>query len=500
MRGSLRASYRNDLAASRLALPLILVCQAALSLLLLHNTAFEDEALYLFAGRQIIRSRLGDHVLVEAYGSYFSGYPNFHPVIAGMLDMAGGLEGARMLSLVCMLGVTACVFWATRLLIDRRSATLAAVLFSFQGSVLFLGRLATYDSLCLLLLASATVLAIHAGAAGTLWEACAIGPLLVLAVASKYAGLLLVPAVIALLIWRTFQAQGWRSMILLAGASLCSLVLAFVVVYNLRSDGVIQGFYATTLHRVISGRAPLIVMLKPIVKWGGLIFILAFIGLAMNGVNDPGTGLLLFGSSLLVPAYHLDKGEMVSLHKHMAFALFFIMPLAGYVVARLLFYGQKTLHFYRLAGFAVCLFALISGLQQAYTLYHSWASSSNLVDLLRLQVRPGNHRYLAEEFNVARYYLRDTSYSGQWNSLDYFVYTDKEKRHHVGKDAYVSAVNEGYFELIELNFGARAAVADSIEQALRAGGRYDLVAKSSYPNSYGPGYFWIWRRKPNSPR
>jgi len=53
--------------------------------------------------------------------------------------------------------------------------------------------------------------------------------------------------------------------------------------------------------------------------------------------------------------------------------------------------------------------------------------------------------------------------------------------------------------VIELNFGARAAVAEAIDQAIRADGQYDLVAKRFYPNSYGPGYFWIWRRKPQLP-
>ena len=499
MAGTLKAFRKEDSVSSRLSLWLILSFQAALSLFALHNTAFEDEALYLFAGKQILRDWRSHHFAAEPYGSYFSGYPTLYPVIAGMLDMVGRLEAARMLSLVCMLGVTVCVFWTTEFLVDRKSATAAAILFSFQGTVLFLGRLATYDSMCLLLLALATVLALRASTARKLWEAFAIGPLSAFAVASKYAGLLFVPTIFALLVWRSLQAQGWLKTVLRAGIALGSLAVAFLILYNLRSEGVLRGLGTTTLHRVISERAPLDVLLNTIVELGGLIYLLGLVGLLMNGVNDPGTGLLLFASSLLVPVYHLDKGELVSLHKHIAFGLFFIMPLAGYVVARLITHGTRVFNFYRLAGVAIVVFSLILGLHQAYTLYHSWPSSSELVHLLQGQVRPGNDRYLVEECNVSRFYLQNASYPWQWTSLDYFEYTDQEKRELLGKDAYIAAIGDGYFKLIELNFGARAGLAKSIDQAVRASGRYDLLVKSSYPSSFGPGDFWIWRLKPSSP-
>src|SRR5579872_4825615 len=91
----------------QLALPFILLVQAISSLLTLRNTAFQDEALYLFAGRQIFLSWFGKPSY-EPYGLYFSGYPSFYPVIGGLLDFWGGLEAARLLSLLCMLIVTTC--------------------------------------------------------------------------------------------------------------------------------------------------------------------------------------------------------------------------------------------------------------------------------------------------------------------------------------------------------------------------------------------------------
>ncbi len=61
----------------RLPLPLILLVQAITSLLALRNTAFQDEALYLLAGREIFLSWMGKTTYLEPYGLYFSCYPSF---------------------------------------------------------------------------------------------------------------------------------------------------------------------------------------------------------------------------------------------------------------------------------------------------------------------------------------------------------------------------------------------------------------------------------------
>ena len=62
------------------------------------------------------------------------------------------------------------------------------------------------------------------------------------------------------------------------------------------------------------------------------------------------------------------------------------------------------------------------------------------------QVRLDGGHYLAEDFDVCRYYLQNETDLWQWNSLDFFAYTDKEHHYLVGKDAYRAAINEGYFD------------------------------------------------------
>jgi hypothetical protein len=64
----------------------------------------------------------------------------------------------------------------------------------------------------------------------------------------------------------------------------------------------------------------------------------------------------------------------------------------------------------------------------------------------------------------------------------------------VGEDAYRAAIHEGYFAIIELSYGYNAALAVFIDQQLTATGKYQLIAKIPNSNSYGTGYFWIWRK------
>src|SRR6266480_6578715 len=229
-----------------LPLPLILLFQAITSLVALRNTAFQDEALYLFAGRQIILSWMGKTTYLEPFGLYFSGYPSFYPVIGGGLDFLGGLEAARLFSLLCMLIVTTCLYFMTIEFFDRKSALIAALLFACEGSVLFLGRLATYDAFCLCLLALAVMLSLRASKAASAKTLLAFGPLLVLAVAAKYAGLLFVPTVLALLAWWSWKHKGLEEMFVRLGIALFSLVVSGFIVFLNIDKQVLNGLSFTT--------------------------------------------------------------------------------------------------------------------------------------------------------------------------------------------------------------------------------------------------------------
>ncbi|HEY6542305.1 MAG TPA: glycosyltransferase family 39 protein [Ktedonobacteraceae bacterium] len=481
----------------RLPLPLILLVQAVSSLVALRNTAFQDEALYLLAGRQIFLSWLGKTPYVEPYGLYFSGYPSFYPVIGGGLDFLGGLETARMFSLLCMLIVTCCVYSMTMQFFDRRSALIAALLFACEGSVLFLGRLATYDAFCLCLLALTMMFCFHAAKAASAQSVLALGPLLVLVVAAKYAGLLFVPTVLALLAWWCWKHRGLEEMLVRLGIAVLSLAASGLFAFLNMDKQVLAGLSFTTTNRASDGTPPLLV-LQHIAGMEGIFFVLGLLALAFCGKRWLSAGLLLFGSALLVPLYHSYKGEMVSLDKHLAFSMFFLAPLAGFAIASLVSNWQKySVRSARLSWFialALCLLTLLPGLLQARNLYGDWPSSTALTAFLRPRVQVGIGHYLAEDFDVLRYNLMDETDIWQWSSLDYFVYTDKQNHKLSGEAAYKAAIQEGYFDLVELSYGYHTPLAIQIAQSLAASKDYDLIARIPIHNSYGSGYFWVWSR------
>lgn len=480
---------------TRLPLPLILLFQAISSLIALRNTAFQDEALYLFAGRQIILSWMGKTTYLEPYGLYFSGYPSFYPVIGGTLDFLGGLEAARMFSLLCMLIVTSCLYFMTSQFFDRKSALVAALLFACEGSVLFLGRLATYDAFCLCLLSLVIVLSLRASKAASAQSMLAIGPLLVLTVAAKYAGLLFVPTVLGLLAWWSWKHKGVEETFVRLGIVLFSLVASGFIAFLTIDKQVLTGLSFTTTNRASFIQAGPVQVIQHIVIMEGIFFGLGFLGLLLCGKQRLPTGLLLFSSALLVPLYHTYKGEMVSLDKHLAFSMFFLAPLAGFAITTLV--GLRQKRFNRLswvAALALCLLTFPLGLQQAQNLYEGWPSSTHLTTFLRSRVQPGVGRYLAEDYDVLRYYLKNETDLWQWSSLDYFVYTDNEKHDLSGEAAYKAAIQEGYFDLIELSYGYHTPLAMQIYQSLTASKHYYLVAKIPIHNSYGSGYYWVWSK------
>jgi hypothetical protein len=149
---------------------------------------------------------------------------------------------------------------------------------------------------------------------------------------------------------------------------------------------------------------------------------------------------------------------------------------------------------YWLSGVAICLMLFLVGTGEAQNMYSSWPSTTQLAYVFNTQVRPGSGRYLAEQFEVSRYNLRGDTYTWQWSGLDFFEYTDKRGHYYFGNDAYVKAINDGYFDLIQLNYGYDIQTAILISHAIEHSKKYDLIDKIPYRDSYGTGYFWIWRK------
>ena len=109
----------------------ILTAQAALSVRLFWtNTAFQDEALYLWSGHLEWAHWLHGSPLPTSFPTFLSGAPVIYPPLGAIADSIGGLAGARALSLCFMLGATTLLYAVTRRIFGRPAAFFAAGLFA----------------------------------------------------------------------------------------------------------------------------------------------------------------------------------------------------------------------------------------------------------------------------------------------------------------------------------------------------------------------------------
>ena len=202
-----RAARHSFVQSQTLPLVVILTVQALLSLRLIwSNTAFTDEALYLWSGRLEWAHWL--HATpIPNFPTYFSGSPVVYPPLGAMAPPSAA---SRRPPAVAVLHAR-----CDRALARRDAAPVwpalgnfAAALFAGLGATQFLGAFATYDAMALVLLALATWLSVRAGGSRLAVQlpllAAAAGAL-ALADAAKYAATLFDPIVIGvagLVAWR----------------------------------------------------------------------------------------------------------------------------------------------------------------------------------------------------------------------------------------------------------------------------------------------------------
>ncbi len=470
----------------------------AIASLRLRNSVFQDEALYIWAGHQITAHVQHGTPLYGNFSTYFSGSPGLYPVIASLVDSVWGVAGARALSLVWMVVATLCVHRITKRLFGVHAAAPAAAAFALSAPVLFIGHLATMDAMCVGLLALATYASVRAAEAPSVRWAGAVGALAVLAVLTKYAAALYVPTILVVLVVESRRHRdSWAAMRKLAAALAASSAVVGLVV-AVFGTAILDGLRSTTVNRTVEVPATAWYLVSRALSLGGCFAAVALAGCFAVPRRQRALGALLFGTVFLAPAYHLYKGEPVSLAKHVGFGLFFAAPLVGLALVRLAGRAARLSGRRFAAAVAVGLVLVGTGLSQSVRLEREWPNSDRLVATLKSLVRPVSGRVLAEEDEVPRYRLRHLLQPWQWTDLHWFEYTTRGGAHLSGLDAYRAAIDDGYFDVIELRYGADAATAVAIRDDIAQAGGYQLVATLPFQTSYGSGAYSLWRRSTGS--
>jgi hypothetical protein len=497
-----RVRWSRRTRVSRGLLLCILVLQAILSLRL-HNSAFEDEALYIYSGHMELEHLLHGAALQGSYASYFSGSPVLYPVAAGFLNGLGGLTAVRMLSLAEMLSITVLLYSMSRRLFNERIALCAALLFAACESAIFLGNFATYDATCLFLLSLAAWIVVRT--AGFRWPVFLLAaPVAALAVGVKYAGLLFVPTIAVLPALAGWPLRG-RRVLLYPPAFVAAVVGLLYGALHLGGKSYMTAISSTTTQRA-QGLTPVTTLLKESAEWGGVIFVLAVIGTVAyvwRTRTEPDEliapaggrfwrlclGLLLTGTALLAPAYQAHLHTDISFQKHIGFGLFFAAPMAGLGLARLLGDHFRRPH----VAVGVWSLALVLGLVQTTHLYQVWPNSTQFVRTFSAYLKP-HARYLVEVPEVPIYYLlgHKNAQPSQFTSTFYINYFNSKGVLLTGTVGFTAAVDAGYFQVVAYNNEITRAADAVLAQALSASKDYYLAAEIHITDVFGPGNYFIW--------
>lgn len=495
--------------AGLLPLFAVLVVQTALAYRL-QNTAFEDEALYVYAGHREWALLLHGTPTYDSYPSYFSGLPFLYPIAAAGFDYLGGLEAVRLFSLLLMLGATVLVWSVARRLYGRTPAILAAAFFGTCAPTLFLSRLATYDSSAIFLLAVGLWIVVRTARRNPLFVLLAAPPI-VLAIGVKYASALYLPTLLAVAVLTVPYAQDgtlrrpWTRGLIRAGLLGTAVAATLALGYAAAPPDLRLGLTQTTTNRNLGGD-PASALVRLSLVWCGWLVVLAVIGVVGEARSrhrpdaaaaGPRTRAALAGvltlSALLATVYQMHIHQMQSLHKHIGFGLLFAAPVAGLAVSRLSRLTAADPR-RRIPGLALGLAVVLAWYAgHAAAPEYGWPNSAGLVSALRPMTREGDFKYLAEENEVPRYYLRDSTQPYEWLTTFFFSYPAKNGGQLDGLPAYQAAIADHYFDLVVLDFGPTAALDKQLTDTLaRSGSGYHLAATVPAQTSHGTQDYYIW--------
>ena len=409
----------------RLLHPVMAICavQAALSLTLVwSNTAYADEAKYLWVGRLELAHWLHgtSWPSASAYRT-FAGSPVLYPPLGALANNVGGLAGARILSLSLMLITTVLLYLAASRLIGRTGALFAAVLWALSEPALRLA-FATFDPLSVFLTVLSAWLVVQAGYRhhrGELIAAAAFA--LALANVTAYSGIIVDPVVIA------FALLAWLRNIKIRQSLPCTawLTAGWAFFFCLLTTALHSwpGFLATisgTNSAAYQGISP---TLSQIWGYSGLIIGLAAIGAVVSLQSNNRNLSVLLGlltcTALIVPLAQLHYQTPWSIDNHLGYGIWFAAIPAGYACNNFIQWIPGTRgRISALCCVAALAYPAVTGWQSAWDRYHAWPDAHAFINSVkRVAAQSQEPIYLpANQVNIAGYYAQRGPDWVRWNS------------------------------------------------------------------------------------
>ncbi|MER7751209.1 glycosyltransferase family 39 protein [Kitasatospora sp. NPDC097643] len=471
----------------------VLTVQAALSLRLL-AAAHPDEAVAMVAGRQQLSHLLDGATVTTDLVDRIAGSPWLYPPLAGAAANAGGVFGARTLSLAFALVTTVLLYSLTRRLFNERVAICGIAAYAVVQSTVVVGYYAAPEALAVLLVALAAWTVVFTARRPVALVLLA-APAAALAAAVAYSAVFALPALLVLAV-----ATAWPHR-RLGPALLRGLLLAAATAGALLPFGLLDDVLTWSPGLGHAAR-PFGETLLYVAQWGGLFTVLAVAGAIayvrreqLNESPENGgltatraqralLGLALTATALLVPAVHLGLGTSQTMFRHLGYGLLLATPVAGMGLTRLV--GAHFRH--PQLGILVWVALLALGLEQSSLRYQSGPDSGRLLAVLRLHSTPQG-RYLTEVDGLADYYLVAVGAPGQWVPARHGTdYRDAAGVQHHGDEGSAAAIRDGQYAMVVLDSTAPSATDRALTAALATAGHYRLIAQFTSPTGDSSTY------------
>jgi putative flippase GtrA/glycosyltransferase involved in cell wall biosynthesis len=438
----------------RLLYPLAAICalQVGLSLTLVwSNTAYLDEADYLWVGRLELAHWLhGTSWPSTSAYRFLSGSPAIYPPVGAFADSIGGLAGARILSLVFMLGATILLCLTASRLIGRTGALIAAALWALSEPAMRLA-FATADPLSIFLTALAAWLIVQAGYRRHRGEfILAAALMLALANATAYWGLVIDPVVIA------FAALAWLRVMRPQQSLSCTAwltaawALCFALVMTASHSW--PGLFSTLFAPSAAGYQPMSSAMSGIWGYAGLIIGLAVIGALIILKSEHGSNFVLTGGLCFAVYLFIDLRYQTTwtIDKNLAYGVWFAAIAAGYAAGKLIRWvpGSRP-QLAALCCAAALVYPAATGWESAWERYHAWPDAQEFISALKpIEAHSPGHIYLpGREVNIAEYYSREGS---DWTRWDAALSLDPAAPQSSWASYYSGQLHDGNYGVIAL--------------------------------------------------
>ncbi|MDD5392634.1 MAG: phospholipid carrier-dependent glycosyltransferase [Thiothrix sp.] len=305
-----------------------LLFSAAMRLHLNFNGGHIDEYDYLFVGKQLLAGKEW-RTYFYIFGSNLDWY------LLGIGEAIAGLEGARAVAgLLGLLSLAGMYFFVRQLYGSVVLAGLSVALFAMQAAHIFISKFATYDIIALTFFSLSLAPLLQAcerqGRQRYLALLMAVA-LFALAVTSKYIVVAYLPLLVLVALWLSPLVG------VLFGLGV-TLILGIYVGLHWED---LQGLYTIQIKGVHGANSNYEYLLHmetlylalPLTMW------LAALGwqvfrLRGQALRDRTTLIMLTLLVFALPlaAYHLHGKNMISLYKHLVYALFFLSPVMAWLL------------------------------------------------------------------------------------------------------------------------------------------------------------------------